>query len=104
MSTEGQRLRDRGEAQLSMASLWDDWPSRADRAIEYLATTGRDFDAESIRDLCGDPGRPNLLGARILAAARKGIIRRVGFRPATRPEAHARHVAVWRGVSGDGGP
>jgi hypothetical protein len=107
--TTGQELRDEGIEQASLASLWDDWPKKADRWIEFMAQTGQEFTAEDLRSACGDPSRPAQVGARLLAAARRGLIERVGFAQASRSERHGGWVGVWRGTwqlsgtsSGDG--
>jgi hypothetical protein len=95
--TAGAELRDRGHRQLDLASLWDPWPERADAALEYLARTGREFTAEDVRAMVGDPDRPGAMGGRLLAAAKKGLIERVGFRQAERSERRSGWLAVWRG-------
>jgi hypothetical protein len=63
-----------------------------------LARNGAEFTAEDVREWVGDPPHPNALGARVLAAVKADIIVRTGYRKATRREAHARVLAVYRGV------
>jgi hypothetical protein len=76
----------------------DDWKSRWDEAIGYLARRGAPFTADDVREIAGDPtDHPNATGARFLAAARAGLIRRVGYRKATHEGAHARMVSEWVG-------
>jgi hypothetical protein len=94
----GAALRDEGVHQLDLASLWDDWPAKADKAIRHLARMGRPSDADDVRTLVGDPGRANQIGARFLAAARAGLIERVDVRQSDRPGRHRGLVSVWRGA------
>lgn len=96
---EAAALRDAGMHQADLASLWDPWPREADRAIEELARRRVMFTAEDLRAMVGDPDRPGLIGARILAAARAGIIERAGYVQASRPERRGGVVALWRGTS-----
>jgi hypothetical protein len=85
-----------------MAALFDPWPDQADRAIAHLARMGRTFTAEDVRELAGDPDRPNAMGVRLLAAAKAGRIRQIGVERSSRPERHAGLVIVWQGVRPDG--
>jgi hypothetical protein len=94
----GQEPRDEAIEQMALASTWDPWPERCDAAIEYLARARPTFTAEDVRELCGDPSRPTQLGARLLAAAKRGLIERVGFAQASRSERHGGWVGVWQGV------
>jgi hypothetical protein len=95
---EGLRRRDDGMRTAEHAA--HPWVRQAlDRAIVDRAATGEPFTADDIRaevDLLASS--PNLLGARINAASRRGLIVRVGFVQSTRPEAHGRHVAQWIGA------
>jgi hypothetical protein len=43
--------------------------------------------------------RPPLIGARFNAAAKQGLIRRVGFTQSTEPATHAAWVKVWQGTA-----
>jgi hypothetical protein len=94
---EGSRLKSEGMA-LADAAEGDDWKARADRAIRELAASGQDFGAEDVRAIAGNPSRPNAFGSRFLAAARAGLIVKVGYRNSLRPSLHSHPVAVWRGV------
>lgn len=67
--------------------------------IAVLSRNGAEFTAEDVRQWVGDPPHPNALGARILAAAKGGIIQCIGYRKATRREAHARVLGVYRGCT-----
>lgn len=94
---EAERARDAG-----MKSALDNsgaWKHTAQAAIEYLAKTGKQFTAEDVREIAGDPpGHYNAMGAAIRAAAQRGSIRKVGFRKATRESLHATELAVWEGI------
>ena len=88
----GMRLAETAEA------IHDDWVETADYAIEHLCAEGRPFSAEDVRRLVGPPSHPNAMGARINAAARRGLIVKVGTITATRPERHANEMRLWRGA------
>lgn len=69
-------------------------------AIADLAASGLEFDVETVRDRVGPPpGHANALGGAFQAAARRGVIRCTGYRPAGRPDAHRRVLRVWQGVA-----
>jgi len=88
----GMRLAETAEA------IHDDWVERADHAIWRLARGGVAFSAEDVRMLAGEPAHPNAMGARINAAARRGIIIKAGFVTASRPERRAGEQRLWRGA------
>jgi hypothetical protein len=91
-------LRDEGIVRAAEHSKEGHWRSTADTAVAYLARSGRDFDVEDVRDLgVTEPASPKAWGSVFLAAARRGEIRKVGYRATTRWKAHARPVALWRG-------
>ena len=94
---EGERRKSEGMA-LADAAEPGFWKDRADAAIKALAAEGREFTAEDVRHLAGSPTRANAFGSRFLSAARKGLIRKVGYRNSTRPSLHAHPVAVWVGA------
>lgn len=98
---EGQRRRDTAIAQLELAIFptVDPWTLAADHTIRTLARLGEPFDAERIRQECGDPTRPGLIGSRLLAAAKKGLIQKTGnYRVADRPERRGGVLAEWVGT------
>lgn len=81
------------------------WKDRVDNAIATLASTRDEhgellrFTAEDVRDLAGDPpDHPNAHGARFSAAARRGLIRKVGYRLASRASLHRHPLALWQGT------
>jgi hypothetical protein len=95
---EGRALRDKGMEQLRLTELHDFWPSNADRAIRVLAQYGQPFSVEDVREMVGEPSRPNQWGARFMSAARNGVIERCGFTQASHAAGHARVLAMWRGT------
>jgi len=94
----GLELRDAGVAQVERNTPeW--WKAEAARAIATLAAAGRDFTAEDVRAVAGDPpSHPNAMGAAFLRAASEGAIIKVGYRSPVRKSSHASVIAVWRGV------
>ena len=93
----GEALRDAGISSVERNTP-EDWRIACDRAIATLAATGREFTAEDVRALCGDPPcHPNAMGARFMSAARTGLLEKVAYRNPTRATAHGSVIAVWRG-------
>lgn len=73
----------------------DGWDRKViDQAIHAFAAQGRPFSANDLRELLPDVRQP-LIGARFLAAANRGVIRRVGYTPSTQKSTHAHPIAVW---------
>ena len=87
----GMRLAETAEA------IAGTWVEEADKAIGQLAAEGVEFTAETLAERVGRPSHPNAMGARIHAAAAKGIIEKVGVVKAKRRERHANEMRVWRG-------
>jgi hypothetical protein len=95
--TMGQVLRDVGTESVS-ANTPPDWRGACDRAILLLAAQGKTFTAEDVRLVVGDPpNHPNAMGARFLAAARSGLIEKLGYGKPVRASSHASVIAIWRG-------
>lgn len=92
----GEELRDDGANKVTGNSP-NEWVALCDAIIRQLARSGEEFTAEEVRMWCGNPPRQNAIGARFLAATKARIITRTGYRNATRPEAHARVLRVYRG-------
>jgi hypothetical protein len=89
--------RDAGIAAVEAAS--DEISRNAiDQAIRHFASLGVPFSANDTRPLLPDV-RPPLIGARFNAAAKQGLIRRVGFTQSTEPATHAAWVKVWQGAA-----
>lgn len=93
----GEAFRDEGIERVDRSAP-EDWKDAADAVINALAAGGREFSAEDLRAWVGDPPHPNALGARFMAAIKSRRIQRVGWKHATRAEAHARALAVYRGA------
>lgn len=91
----GRALRDQGVAQVEEAS--DDWArATIDQALEHVAKTKPDgFSANDVRPLLPPGIRPALVGARFLAASKRGLIRKVGFVASSDPGTHAHPIALW---------
>lgn len=96
----GEHLRDEGAARVD-AHTPDEWKAAADATIEGLAELCRAglreyFTAEDVRAEVGDPPNHfNAMGARFLAAVRRGVIQRVGETTATRSAAHATRLRLY---------
>ena len=96
----GAHLAQRGMAITETAeAMAGDWTLRADAAIRDLASHEAPFSAEDVARLAGRPSHPNAMGARINAAARRGIIVKAGSVLATRRERHANEMRLWRGAA-----
>lgn len=93
----GTELRDLGVAAVDR-NTDSTWKLNADDTIRAMSLSGYEFTAEDIREFAGDPPTPNAMGARFLAASRSGLIKKIGYRNARRPDAHARALAVYRGA------
>lgn len=94
----GEALRDAGIARV-LDHTPESWKNAALEAITSLATSGRGFTAEDVREIAGDPpGHYNAMGAAVRAAATRGLIRKVGFTKATRASLHATELALWVGT------
>lgn len=68
-----------------------------DQAIRTFAERGTPFSIENFRGLLPDV-RPSLVGARFSAAAKRGVIRAVGFERSTLPSTHGAWVRTWIGT------
>ena len=91
-------LRDEGLAAVN-ATTPAQWAHDCDNAIAAMAASGAEFTAEDVRSFAGEPPKPAAMGARFLAAAKRGIIRRVGVTHGKRPSSHARLLLVYQGTA-----
>lgn len=68
------------------------------RATVRLAVDRNTVTADDVRAVVPIPPgiRPVVVGAALRDVALSGIVRRIGYRPSTRPAAHARPLAVWQ--------
>lgn len=75
------------------------WAQRFDARVRELAGTGKKFTSEDVTSVVGlPPGHPNAIGARMNSAARRGLIKKVGYTEADRETRNAAIVAEWQGV------
>jgi len=102
--SEGDTLKEEGMAQALMKQGLEVWSAGFDTALRDLALTGLPFTAEDVVDVAGLPHESvpngnNQIGAKINAAAKKGMIRKTGeWRKSVRPSSHSRELREWVGV------
>lgn len=72
--------------------------ARIDAAILAVARRGGVFSANEVRPLVPDAPGP-LMGARFNAAAKRGLISRVGYVASTKESTHGHPVAEWEAVA-----
>jgi hypothetical protein len=89
----GSALRDAGMARASAAED-PEWRACALRVIEMRRRGGL-VKADDVRDFCGDPFRPNSMGAVFRTAAMRGWIAQADYRKSERKERHASRQLVW---------
>lgn len=97
----GAELRDAGTEQVRSHN--EEWAERADVAVGRLAFETKlgereHFCAEDVRLIVGDPPHPNVMGSVFLRAVRRGVIRGVGWKRATRREGHACRMQMYVGT------
>lgn len=98
MTTAGEQLALVGMG-LARDAASDAWKDRWNQAIAALARTGEEFTADDVRKIAGAPtDHENAAGALFNGAARRGLIRRVGYRKSARDVLHAHPIAVWKGT------
>lgn len=79
-----------------------DWWSRASRAVDYLASTGRPFTAYDLVQQCGieEPDRPSSQWGSLFSAKRsQGVIEHAGFVRSPRPSVKGSACSQWIGRS-----
>lgn len=75
----------------------DHWRKWALREIAIMAANGREFTADDVRQIVGEPDHPNRWGGIWLAARRAGLVVPTGeVRPSVTPSRHGSLVRVWR--------
>lgn len=87
-------LGEKGMAETSAAHPAD--AKRIDTLITTYARSGVEFSANDLRPALTDV-KGSLIGARFGAAAKRGLIKRVGYTPSTQAETHGHPIALWRG-------
>lgn len=96
---EAEARKQQGMAQVDANSM-PEWKAECDAAIERLARTGRVFQAHDLTlEGIGDPHHPNAWGARLSAAAKRGVIVSAGTGQSTRPTTAKSLVHLWRGAA-----
>jgi hypothetical protein len=96
-SKNGRAARDEGIA-LVQSHTPEEFRASVQAAVRKLAGAGKEFTAEDVRELTGDPpNHPNAMGANIFACVRLGIIRKVGYTQAKRTKSHACLLQLYQG-------
>jgi hypothetical protein len=94
----GYNLKEAGCAKV-IDNTPDDWKEATLAIIKAMASSGMKFHAEDVRKLAGDPpNHPNAFGAMFNAAVKMKLIVRVGDIMATRDNAHARRISLYKGA------
>jgi hypothetical protein len=94
----GYNLKEAGCAKV-IDNTPDDWKDATLAIIKAMASSGMKFHAEDVRKLAGDPpNHPNAFGAMFNAAVKMKLIVRVGDIMATRDNAHARRISLYKGA------
>lgn len=94
----GYNLKEAGCAKV-IDNTPDDWKEATLAIIKAMASSGMTFHAEDVRKLAGDPpNHPNAFGAMFNAAVKMKLIVRVGDIMATRDNAHARRISLYKGA------
>lgn len=102
--TIGEFLKTHGIARAN-ATVAPEWKDLADGVIRELAASGVEFTSETVTARVGQPtdpdgrAKPNAVGARFSGNAKAGLIERVGFTQAQRPNQHAAMLSLWRGAN-----
>jgi hypothetical protein len=88
-------------AQRPTQTLTPEWGAKVDAVIHSLALSRVEFTSEAVTARTGMPpvGSGSAVGARVAAAAKRGIILWTGkMQKAERPNQHAALLKVWRGA------
>jgi len=94
----GYNLKEAGCAKV-IDNTPEDWKEATLAIIKAMASSGMKFHAEDVRKLAGDPpNHPNAFGAMFNAAVKMKLIVRVGDIMATRDNAHARRISLYKGA------
>lgn len=91
------RAKEVGMRAAELASTPSGWVERFDAELERRAATGVPFTSEDVTYAVGQPPSSGAVGARINAAARRGLIVHVGYTKARRPNQHAAELRQWKG-------
>lgn len=96
--TIGEALADEGMGRATNASC-PDAIKALDQIIARFAATGEPFSANDTRAHLPEGVRPAAVGGRFRHAARRGVIRPIGYVASTDPGTHAHPVRLWQGVT-----
>lgn len=95
----GVALRDAGIEQAGSGApvaVLVSWEDKARKAILSLALSDANFTAEDVRaSVVEQPPTPNVMGAIMQDAYRRGWIRPSGYTTASRPSRHASILRCW---------
>lgn len=94
----GPQLRDQAIAEAEDQAM-PDWLAEVTRILNQLIHDGDEFTTDDIwAKLPAEltTHEPRALGGLLKSAATTGRIHKVGYRPTTRPEAHARPIPIWK--------
>ena len=80
------------------ASIPSGWVTAFDAELRGFAARGGEFTSEDITALVGQPPSSGAVGARMNAAAQRGLIVRTGDIKANRPNQHRTRISTWRGA------
>lgn len=97
----GEREKEVGMRAAEFASTPSGWVEAFDHKLaEYAEATryGGWFTSEDVTEKVGQPPSPGAVGARMNAAARRGLIVHVGHAKASRANQHATEIRTWRGA------
>jgi hypothetical protein len=96
--SEGERLRDEAFTGLDEADRGDWEKNVIMRAIREVASQGRPFSANHVRDLL-PAVNTNRIGRCFAQAAKDGLIEWVTMERSTDPKTHGHRINVWRAAS-----
>lgn len=96
---QAEALKAQGQA-VADASQPVAWKNNVDHVIAVLARTGMPFTSDDVSAITGDSptGSQGAMGARFSHAARRGVIRRIGYVTSRRISVHGHPVAQWVGA------
>lgn len=97
----GRILGDRAMGRAERSAIPEGWTARFDAALAVMAARREEFTSEDITARVGFPAQStsNAIGARMNAAAKRGLIVWTGrMQPAARARRHANLVKVWKGA------
>jgi len=96
--TIGEALANEGMVRATNASC-PDAIAQLDQIIAEHAATGEPFSANDVRPHLPEEVRPAAVGGRFRHAARRGVIRPIGYVASTDPGTHAHPVRLWKGAT-----